>query len=318
MKLRQTITILAIVASCNLAAWLLFREQTIPTQWIGPSAFGCTTLGALVIAVILAGVQARLERLHEPAEHRGTPPDDNPWTAQVMLFGGSDREALQADLYTAGKLGAVKVVGKGIELTPASAEVLHDRIQRLLQPLQTGQKRYLVSTQELIRRKAARQAGKQINYTASYVMPVGLFILVMGLSIAAPLGETTKPLVTILSWVIASALYLGTHTLTSWMMWSAKARLVEVVTAIFCVAVLAMAGLQAQWPDLMPFWFLGFSAITLGLIWPLCWRVKGAHQTAQMQWAAYWHTLRGIVASNDPTVLERHRAMLIALHLNRR
>ncbi len=317
MKLRQTITILAIIASSNLAAWLLFREQKIPTQWIGPSAFCAVTLGSLIIALILAGIQTRLDRLHEPAERRETPPDDNPWTAQVMLFGGSDREALQADLYTASKLGAVKVVGKSMELTPASAEVLPDRIQRLLQPLQGGQKSHFVSTYELIRRKAARQAGKQINYTASYVMPVGLFVLMMGLAIAAPLGETTKPLVTLLSWIIASALYLSIHTLTSWMMWTAKPRIVEGLTAGYCVYVVAMAAMQAHWPDLMPFWFLGFMASVLGGIWPLCWRVKGAHQSVQMQWTAYWSYLRSVAASNDPAVLERHKAMLIALHMRR-
>lgn len=316
MKLRQISIITIILVASNLAAWWLFRAQSQPTKWIGPSAFGAVTLGSLIIALVLAGFQARWPSLCEPTEPRTTPPDDSPWAAQALLLGTCDQQSLVADLSTARHLGALSYAGKTPQLSTAAAEVLPDRLQRILVPLNCAKGRSHNQKLKQIRAIATRQTSGQITYLPRYAMLIGMLLLVIGLGIAAPLGETTSPWASVLSWVIAVFLCAGSSRVVRGMMWSAKPRLPEATAIAYSLLVLVLAGLQVKWPDSMPFWFLGFTAMTAGGLWPLCWSVKRKYKDSQAQWAAYWLYLRSVAAvSNDPAVLERHQSMLIALHL---
>lgn len=316
MKLRQALTIVAIMATSNIAAWWLFRAQKIPTKWIGPSAFGAVTIGSLLVAIVLVVFQNRWRGISQPSESCEAAPDSNPWMAQALLQGLCDQQALSADLFTARQLGVLNTTGNPPYLITAAIEVLPDRLQHMLLPLNDCSARQYTRKLQKIRMTAARAATRRVTYLLRYVMVIGITASLNGFVIAAPLGETTPLPLTVMSWLAAVLLYWGTSRGVRQMMWSAKPQVAELLTAGYCVVVLAMAGLQVKWPDLMPFWFLGFTAVVAGGLWPVCWCVKKQHRETQDHWAAYWNHLRTVVAdTRDAGELERHQAMLIALHL---
>ena len=303
---KQLTMMILMVLSSDAAAWWLLKAQGLATKWIAPSAYTAATIGALIIAVVVTSFMTRWRQLTQPTERVATAPDDNPWAAQALLFGRSDRLALKADILTAYQAGALSESDLPIKLTKSAPEVLPDRLSRLLhqadgQPAKKATKRMMA--------QGTHSAKKMLSHASRGALVIGIIVMLIGLCIASPLGETTKPVVSAASWLTSICLAILSYRTIMRMVWAGSKLVGHAVVALFITAVMLAAALQVQWPDLMPFWFMGMVGVIGGSVWPLCWSVKKPHQQMMQRWAGYRHTIKNEASSDEL------QPIAIALHL---